>query len=866
TSTAIAADDNLVSMYDSTRSSSTSEAFDLVIADSMSDPRLTLDSALSAITVVRHTDGVAETLVQGAANGYTIAASGSGFEIRTSNLALNQSLVITYDASLTSAAGPNETVPNTATLDWSSHPDDDQGRDGTQQDDDAHVDTEAFVRFEKVIGETSQDEATDFVTSQGDAVGDNDIVDDPLDPENDDHTDVSIGEIVTYELRLSMGEGTYDNVSIEDILPPGFVFEGASIQATDFYIAGNPSTTLDQLDLSSVVLTESPTGTLTFDFGSLVNPSQVSSGIDSNSVIIEIRARAADDNVLVGGGSSTNEATFNTSELGDNGDPIEVVDIAVVDIVEPELDLKKFVSNQDYFIPGFYGLNDDGDPVTLDDGDTDDDGTFDYTGVDIDGTDNEGNGTPDETTDRDFDGDGDNNDFTIATPGQTLIYRLEAEHTQDSTASAYNVTFVDDIDGMAAEGFGEIVEGSVRVIDLVTGTVLTEGVDYTDNSTTGLLNVELDIPFEIEAALGNGHTIGGVQQRYAVEFLVELTEDGSLLVERGGVDGIDILNIADLEWSSAEENGRGGSDSDAAEVSIVAPDLFITKNDGIQTREPGESYDYTLSYGSKAEHDNGFTEDVGPARNVVIVDTLPAEIDFVSASIVPASIVSNPDGTTTLTWTFASIAPGETGEIEVSTRVKLELPAGEYEIRNVVDITNDFGDANLTDNADFDLDVMSIIAAQADFLTGSNILQGFRFMESTEGTLGEDEDDIKQPILTLMPIYSGLVDPGTVLTIKVRGQFGESLTNGEQTVVADAGGNWLAKMPGLVLEDEPHQIIIEQTRPTWDVVNERHGYNLRTYFAPAISPTHIQSEELSVESVMGRRLAPLPSMQDAVST
>ncbi|MEO0415453.1 MAG: hypothetical protein AAF226_10935, partial [Verrucomicrobiota bacterium] len=125
---------------------------------------------------------------------------------------------------------------------------------------------------------------------------------------------------------------------------------------------------------------------------------------------------------------------------------------------------------------------------------------------------------------------------------------------------------------------------------------------------------------------------------------------------------------------------------------------------------------------------------------------------------------------------------------------------------------------------------------------------------------GESED---LPILTPMPFYSGLVDPGTVLRIKIVGNGGETLPNGEMTVVGDAGGNWLAKMPGLVLDNGPHQIIIEQTAATWDSGNDRHGYNLRTYFAPAISPTHIQVEEMTTHSVVGRRLSPIPDMTAA---
>ncbi len=809
-----------VSMYDTARNSSSADAFDVVITDTLSDSRITLHSALSAISVVLHTDGVPATTALTAGVDYTIAADadGSGFVISMDSLALNQALVVTYDARLTGTVGPNETVPNTASVDWSSHPDENTGRAGETQSDDAHVDTIGSIQFEKVIVSTSLDETgASQHTDQGDATGDNDIS-----GAGDDHVDVAAGETVTYELRTIIGDGTYENLRIADTFPVGFEFVSAQILASGNTAAMTEGgVLLEQLDLSAggPVLTVGAQ-TLDFDFLSLVNPGDAGQQVDQFA--IQITMRVANDGQLADGDTATNTATLSSGE-----DFAPITDIAVVDVVAPVLDLEKFVSNQDNFIPGYYGLNDDGNPLTLDAGAAD------------------------------HDGDDVNNDTTVATLGETLVYRLEAQHTAESTSAAYNVNFYDDIAQMGQTNFGEIVEGSIRVIDLNTGAVLTEGVDYTDSSTTTVLDVQLSQPF----LLTDG---ADVAQRYAVEFIVELSEEASLLLERGGVDSVDILNVAELRYDTAPTEGSSATDTDAAEVMIVAPDLYITKNDGEQTREPGETYTYTLDYGNKESHDAPFSEQAGPARNVVITDTLPEELTYTGASVTPDQVVVNADGTTSLVWNIELLNPGDTGAIEVDVVVKDDLPPAEYEIINQVEIGSDFFEPILSDNADQDLDVMVIEALGAEFFGGSSILEGFRLIggiEDGEDGIGEGDGEDFQ-LLTPMPFYSGLVDPGTVLKIKILGAAGAPLPNGEMTVVGDAGGNWLAKFPGLVLTDQPHQIVIEQTRPVWDIANDRHGYNLRTYFAPAINPSHTQTEEMTVDAVMGRRLHPLEEMQD----
>ncbi len=929
---------------------STADAFDLVIADPISDSRL--DYVANSVTV---TDGDGNDIT----STLTITPGTDGFSFSVDSLGLDESLTVKFQARLNNTVGPNEVIPNTATLTWDTLPldNDPNERDGSDSDE-AHIDTGAVADLEKVIVGTSHEHTeSDAVNAAGDATGDNDVT-----PAGDDFVDVTIGERVFYELRVTLEEGTWDNVVIRDTLPSA---NAGSLEFVSAQISSNPSgmrvgaTLLENLDISSLI--SEAGNVVTFSLGDIVNPGDVdeTDTNDTDTFVIRVVARASDVAANVSGVSATNSATL-TTDAGTN-----ITDIAVVDIVEPLLELEKFVTNKDTdsLITDAFDLNDDGDPTTFD------------------------AGSVDPTA-----------DSTVTTLGETITYQLDVTHHADSTADAFDLRIFDAVDNIGTDGFGTI--SNVRV--LIDGVEVTSG--FVDQSTA----TEIDIrfaSFDLET-----------QEKISILFDVALTDDAGLLLERGGPDGVDILNEAELSWQSLPEgvapDQRTNTETDTAEVRVVATDLTVSKNDGVQSREAGDLYEYRLDWEVKENHSGGdFSEATVGAKNVVVTDILPAELTFVSSSIEPDSIQILATGETRLVWNLGDLDSGESGRITVnvqvnetsgpfpsdiintvtinndlpepntddnrdrdrdelievvpvelepdvfitkndgqqersvgerydyilnfgnqqvhddgetltgradvvtitdilpealqleamqvqvngefidvipeittledgSTRVHFsvggldpgdvgqvvmtvsireDLPPGEYEIENRVGINWRNTEIDLTDNRDNDIDVLTV-QGENPLFGGSSILQGFRFVEPGIPDDGEGEKD--GPILTLMPIYSGLADPGTVLNIKILGEFGEVLTNGTSTVVADAGGNWLAKFPGLVLHDEPHRIIVEQSKPAWNLGGEQHGYNLRTYFAPAISPTHVQSEQTGVEEVMTRRLVPIKDMME----
>jgi hypothetical protein len=66
--------------------------------------------------------------------------------------------------------------------------------------------------------------------------------------------------------------------------------------------------------------------------------------------------------------------------------------------------------------------------------------------------------------------------------------------------------------------------------------------------------------------------------------------------------------------------------------------------------------------------------------------------------------------------------------------------------------------------------------------------------------------------------------------------------------MADTGGNWMASFPGNIMFDQPHSMQIEQTASI--VSNDgAGGFNLRTYFSPAMNEQLFFSHAYNVDTV-----------------
>ena len=266
------------------------------------------------------------------------------------DLQLDQTLVVTVVGTLLdSPTEAGETITNTGDLNWSSVSGD--GTDSPFLDDGS--DTERGDSADHTTGTyTDSDDAVITIATPSFEK----VLTDPAD------TDATIGETVSYDLVVTVPEGTTNNVVLNDDLPDGMSFISASLITTDFSgsvaISGiTPVATYGEnganlsIALGDVVATGSP-------------------GTADNQFIVRVVALVLDvpgnDGLLPGQTELVNDAdmTYNTSTgtLVDESTDANLGDSNPADntvtVIEPELQIEKNVD----ILGNNYGIA--GDPVS----------------------------------------------------------------------------------------------------------------------------------------------------------------------------------------------------------------------------------------------------------------------------------------------------------------------------------------------------------------------------------------------------------------------------------------------------------------------------------------------------------------------
>jgi len=127
------------------------------------------------------------------------------------------------------------------------------------------------------------------------------------------------------------------------------------------------------------------------------------------------------------------------------------------------------------------------------------------------------------------------------------------------------------------------------------------------------------------------------------------------------------------------------------------------------------------------------------------------------------------------------------------------------------------------------------------FIFAFDAFNNFAFDDDDEPLPTLGPIDIWRPaLLPLQPIYSGEADPGSTLIVSLYNANGVHLSS--QTVIVDAGGNWLANFASVTMRDTPSDVRITQMNAPYSF-GESSGNNLRTYYAPAaLNPGHFLSQ------------------------
>ena len=153
--------------------------------------------------------------------------------------------------------------------------------------------------------------------------------------------------------------------------------------------------------------------------------------------------------------------------------------------------------------------------------------------------------------------------------------------------------------------------------------------------------------------------------------------------------------------ASVLDDGTNGSDptplnnrASDTDTLVAAPDLIVTKTDGVTSAQPGQTLNYTVTITNAGNQG---------ATGVILTDPLPANTTFVSASnggVFAGGVV---------TWNIGSLAAGATLTRLVTVRVDSTVPAGLTSITNAA-TANDDGtngtDPNPADNTGTDTDTL----------------------------------------------------------------------------------------------------------------------------------------------------------------
>ncbi|MGC9394370.1 MAG: hypothetical protein ACP5J4_05900 [Anaerolineae bacterium] len=238
------------------------------------------------------------------------------------------------------------------------------------------------------------------------------------------------------------------------------------------------------------------------------------------------------------------------------------------------------------------------------------------------------------------------NDVTTVTPGSTLIYRLVITNSGNQLAAG--IVLTDTLPDYTSLYLASH-DGSLSA----TGVVTWPAFDLPGGgvSTTRLLVVSVDTPLP-----------AGV---------TALTNTAALRDNHG--------------------NTAGAEDSDTVNAN---PDFILTKTSAVTTTTPGATFNYTITLTNNGNQD---------ATGVVITDTLPADVAFVSAS--HGGYTTTPG---IVVWpALPLLASGASVTRVLSVTVNPTLPAGLELLINTVDAADDRGNTATNQHA-------TIIAATPD--------------------------------------------------------------------------------------------------------------------------------------------------------
>jgi len=674
--------------------------------------------------------GTVNVTLSGGASGAVRTTSGNSVIYTIASIPNGGSVEIEYAATLGGVA-PNQSIENTADVTWTSMSTtvsgERTGADGAggALNDYAAEDSQSFTTDNPSVVKTLA------ATSLADTSGLN----------------VTIGEVLTYRLTVSMPEGATSGLQVTDYLPTGLVYVPASVTVIRTGFVGtvpNPTVTATGGNGDDVVM----------NFGAI----SVTGDNDptNNTFAIELQARVLNNPANVGVAPQTNLANSAEVKVGSDAAIPSATVTAVV--VEPQLTIAKTVTDpatgqaapgqvitfqlvvQNTGLSAAYDViiedalpNDTYTAVTADSTPS----GFSYSAVVV----------GDDTVVR-YTGNlsaGETRTFTFKaqlitiTPGDTLTNTARVTQATTLPGSDTNERDEPDVQSSAVVGGYSIDLGIVKDDQVASGVTVAPGaviiyrLTYSNSgnrTATGVVIAET-VPAHTTFNAGSSspgwvcvtagstttctYAVGTVNNgaNGTVNFAVTL----NAAVSAHEIDNT--VSIDDDHANGGDSNTTNNTDEDHTPLG-GGPDLTITKDDGVSVTSPGATLTYTLIITNVGNRG---------ATGVLVTDQLPNTVAFVSAS----------DGgvfapvTRRVTFPVFDLDGGSTSvNRTVTVRVNDTLPPGTTTILTQATVQDDGTngpDPTPTNNQDDDVDMLGttnkgIISTNQTHTSGNNVAIG----------------------------------------------------------------------------------------------------------------------------------------------
>lgn len=506
-------------------------------------------------------------------------------------------------------------------------------------------------------------------------------------------TDVTIGEVVTYDLAITLPEGTISSSNVVDVLPAGMIYVPGSMALNT---AGFNGAFADPTD--PAVSTSGTSGDdITFAFDQIVvSGDNVTS---NNTFHISFQAYVVDEAGNTGYPTQTTLTNYTTLSVGSL--PVETSNSVDVSVVEPRLTITKDI---DLVNAG------DGDPVTItlvvqNTGNSDAMDVVIEDPIDAAVFTNLTEGTTPAGFTYSYSGGtlrytggtilvGESRTFTVTavigdiTPGTT--YTNTATVTQDTTLPGIDALERDEPDENASDSInGTGPDMSLTKDDGVTtahpGDVLQYAISVSNNgthSTDGVVVTEtVPVGTTFNAAQSSsGWSCTGTTCTYTIPGTYPAATTWPDIIFAVTVDAsIPAAQTQIYNYASVTDSGLHGSDptddnddDDTDDISAF-PVITVVKSVDVTFAEPGDTITYTLVVTNTGDRD---------ASDVVLSDTIDSHTNMVSVST-DTGTTNYTAGVDAFSVNIGTLAgAGGTATITVVVTVDDPIAAGIEDVRN----------------------------------------------------------------------------------------------------------------------------------------------------------------------------------------